>query len=71
MSTSLKQDIIQAARKGNCPEYKQNSHACWGCVCASFENEEYICNNVKYDKKVYKVKVRKVKKCGKRKITKV
>lgn len=56
MSADLKQDIIQAARKGNCPEYKQNSHACWGCPCATFDDDTYICNSSKYDKAVYNAK---------------
>ena len=64
MSTDLKQDILQAVRKGNCPEYKETSHACWWCPCAVFENDDYTCKNAALDtseKLVYKVKPRKIK----------
>ena len=63
----LKQDIIQAVRKGNCPEYKQNSHACFGCPFGELGENTYVCVNTRYDKKTYKVRPRKVKckhKCG-------
>lgn len=75
MSTDLKQDILQAVRKGNCSGYKSNSHACRWCPCAVFENDSYICKNTTLDtnkKGVYKIKPRKVKRtafckhCGKK-----
>ena len=75
MSTDLKQDVLQAVRKGNCPEYKETSHACWWCPCAVFENDNYICKNAALDTRenpVYKVKPRKVTRtafcehCGKK-----
>lgn len=62
MSRNLKQDIIQAVRKGNCPEYKQNSHACFGCPYGELGENTYNCVNSKYDKpQSYKVKPRKVR----------
>ena len=75
MSTDLKQDILQAVRKGNCPDYKETSHACWWCPCAVFENDDYICKNAALDtseKPIYRVKPRKVTRsafcehCGKK-----
>ena len=71
MSTDLKQDILNAVRKGNCPDYQLNSHACFGCPWGELGEATYVCRNTKYDNntKTYKVKPRKV--CGKRKITKV
>ena len=74
MSTDLKQDILQAVRKGNCPDYKQNSHACFGCPWGELGETTYVCKNIKYDNdtKTYKVKPRKVTRsafcehCGKK-----
>ena len=62
MSTDLKQDIAQAVRKGNCPDYKKNSHACFGCPWGELGETTYVCKNTKYDNdtKTYKVKPRKV-----------
>lgn len=62
MSTDLKQDVLNAVRKANCPDYKQNSHSCWWCPCAEFDGTAYNCFNSKYDKpRSYKVKPRKVR----------
>ena len=67
MSIDLKQDVINAVRKGNCPEYRQNSHACLGCPHAITVLERlgciirYDCGNTKYDKKTYIVKPKKIK----------
>lgn len=73
MSTNLKQDILNAVRKGNCPDYKQNSHACFGCPWGELGETTYNCKNSKYDndQKTYIVKPRKVTQgfcehCGKR-----
>lgn len=72
MSTDLKQDILNAVRKGNCPFRKMETHACWGCPHSTYEDNTYICHNSRYDKKSYKVKPRKVKRtafcehCGKK-----
>ena len=62
MSTDLKQDIIQAVRKDNCPDYKQNSHACFGCPWGELGETTYVCRNTKYDNdtKTHKVKPRKI-----------
>lgn len=73
MSTDLKQDILNAVRKGNCPDYKQNSHACFGCPWGELGETTYNCKNTKYDNntRVHRVKPRKVKRsafcehCGK------
>ena len=71
MSTNLKQDILNAVRKNNCPFLKADSHACWNCLYSyqitEFKDGTYItidygCGNLKYDKpKSYKVKPRKVR----------
>lgn len=67
MSTELKRDIINAVRKGNCPEYRQNSHACWMCphAISVLNSSNYIikydCGNPKYDKRCYIVKPKKIK----------
>lgn len=74
MSTDLKQDVLQAVRKGNCPDYKQNSHACFGCPWGELGETTYVCKNTKYDNdtKTHKVKPRKVTRtafceyCGKK-----
>lgn len=75
MSIDLKQDVLQAVRKGNCAKYKDNSHACWWCPCSVFENDNYICKNAALDtseEKVYRVKPRKITRsafcehCGKK-----
>lgn len=62
MSIDLKQDITQAVRKGNCPDYRQNSHACFGCPWGELGETTYNCKNSKYDndKKTYIVKPRKI-----------
>jgi len=77
MSIDLKQDVINAVRKGNCPEYQQNSHACWGCPYAETvsvtdididNNSNYVtyeCGNSNYNKKTYKVKPNKIKRKSK------
>ena len=72
MSIDLKQNILQAVRKGNCPDYKQNSHACFGCPWGELGETTYMCRNTKYDNdtKTDKVKPRKVTRaicpyCGK------
>ena len=72
MSINLKQDILNAVRKGNCPDYRQNSHACFGCPWGELGETTYNCKNSKYDndQKTYIVKPRKViqrfcKYCGK------
>ena len=62
MITDFKQDFLNAVRKGNCPNYKQNSHACWGCPYGDLGDNTYNCLNPKYDKPLsYKVKPRKVR----------
>lgn len=70
MSTDLKQDILNAVRKSNCPHYKSNSHACWHCAYSYHITEvqngthitvDYGCGNAEYDAKKYKVKPRKIK----------
>lgn len=74
MSIDLKQDVIQAVRKGNCPDYRQNSHACFGCPWGELGETTYVCKNTKYDNdtKTYKVKPRKITRtafcehCGKK-----
>lgn len=81
MSIDLKQDILNAVRKGNCPYYKDNSHACWSCAYSyhitEMQNGTYItvdygCGNTEYDTKTYKVKPRKITRsafcehCGKK-----
>ena len=74
MSTDLKQDVIQAVRKGNCPDYRQNSHACFGCPWGELGETTYVCKNTKYDndQKTYIVKPRKITRsafcehCGKK-----
>ena len=67
MSSNLARGMIDVIRKSNCPDYRQNSHACWLCphsiaICCGNNNIiRYECNDPKYDKKVYKVKPKKVK----------
>ena len=62
MSIDLKQDVLNAVRKRNCPFHKIDSHACWGCPYGELSENTYNCINSKYDKpKSYKVKPRKVR----------
>ena len=72
MSTDLKQDILNAVCKGNCPDYKQNSHACFGCPWGELGETTYNCKNTTYDNntRVHRVKPHKVTRaicpyCGK------